>query len=228
MACLRALLKRLPPAGDFYDIGGGNGFVAAGLDAAGYPSVLVEPGSGAINAARRGVRRIVQATLQDAAFRPHALAAAGALDVIEHVEHDVKFLRLVRERLRPGGRFYCTVPAAPALWSHEDERAGHFRRYRADTLSGALRRASFEVEFVSPFFTWLVAPVFFCRALPSRLHRGTVSTTDWSAGAPARDHSPPAALAPFVARVHAWELRRLQSGRALPFGTSLIAVARAF
>src|SRR5438552_2316286 len=40
--CLLELLKRYPPNGVFFDIGGGNGCVAAALQNAGVPVVLVE------------------------------------------------------------------------------------------------------------------------------------------------------------------------------------------
>ncbi len=38
------LAGRFPPDGPFLDIGGGNGFVAKGLLAAGFSCILVEPG----------------------------------------------------------------------------------------------------------------------------------------------------------------------------------------
>ena len=52
-ACLQATVRRLPPSGVIYDIGGGNGFVMKTLIDAGFETVLVEPGeTGARNAAR--------------------------------------------------------------------------------------------------------------------------------------------------------------------------------
>lgn len=226
MNCLRATIRHHPPAGTLYDIGGGNGFVALGLQSAGVDVVLVEPGSGARNALRRGVRRVIHSTLEDARFHPHSLPAAGAFDVVEHIADDTAFLLHMREQMVPGGRFYCTVPAFPALWSEEDVHAGHFRRYTRRTLGALLARARFTVEFISYFFTWLTLPVAACRALPSRLHLqdkaaiGSVATLQ-------ADHRLPAALAGLVGRVDEWELARVQARRPLPFGTSLLCVARA-
>lgn len=227
LACLLTMLERFPPGGEFYDLGGGNGFIAAALNASGYPSVLVEPGSGALNAVRSGLPRVVHATLEDAGFRSGSLPAAGAFDVLEHIADDVAFLHLVRDHLPSGGRFYCTVPAMPALWSHEDACAGHFRRYRPDTLARTLRRAGFTLEFVTPIFAWLVVPLFLFRTLPSRLTPQPTSSSRWSAAGAVRDHTLPPLLAPLVAHLHAAELRSLAAGRPLACGTSLLAVARA-
>jgi SAM-dependent methyltransferase len=223
--CIRTVLGQFPPAGTLYDIGGGNGYVATALQADGRDVALVEPGPGARNALRRGVRKVIHATMDDARFTPHSLPAAGAFDVIEHIADDGTFLRSIRERLVPGGRFYLTVPAFPFLWSEQDVHAGHFRRYSPRTLSRALHEAGFMVEFISPFFLWLTAPVWLLRALPSRLHlkdRAAVGTP----AAIRSDHHLPALLAGPVHRTHAWELTRLQARRPLPFGTSLLCVAR--
>src|SRR5882757_5176891 len=65
-ACLMALLRRFPASGPFFDIGGGNGFVAAALQSEGMPVVLVEPGAdGVRHAQARGLRTVVQTTLKE-------------------------------------------------------------------------------------------------------------------------------------------------------------------
>src|SRR5208282_2037948 len=65
-ACLMALLRQFPTIGPFFDIGGGNGFVAAALQSeGGLPVVLVEPGSDGIRHAQaRGLHNVVHATLK--------------------------------------------------------------------------------------------------------------------------------------------------------------------
>lgn len=223
--CLQAVIDQFPPGGDLYDIGGGNGFVAAGLERAGWPTVLVEPGRGAVNARRRGLARIVQATLLDAGFAAGSMPAAGAFDVVEHIPDDVAFLQELRTALQPGGRFYCTVPAWPALWSEEDESAGHHRRYTPHSLARVLRAAGYEVEFLSPFFGWLMAPLFLLRTLPSRLRRAPAAPHQWNEHTTA-DHRLPAGLAPLVSRLHAREIAALRARRPMRTGTSLLCVAR--
>lgn len=225
MACIAALTERLPPAGTFFDIGGGNGYITRALQQRGVESVLVEPGAGALNARKRGCQRIIQSTLDDAGFAPFSLPAAGAFDVLEHLEDHLAFLRNLHACLRPGGRFYCTVPALSALWSADDVYAGHYRRYDRTSLRAILQSAGFEVEFISYFFAWLVPPVFALRALPSLLglkDRKRIGTLE----SVRAEHTLPAMLGAVVSRSEEWELARLRAGRPIGLGTSLLCVAR--
>jgi len=208
-----------------YDIGGGNGFVALGMQKAGFDVVLVEPGTGAMNAAKRGLQRVIWATLNDAGLHDGAVPAAAVFDVVEHIEDDISFVKTIRRTLKPGGRFYCTVPASGFLWSGEDSQAGHFRRYNRATLADVMGAAGFEVEFISSFFSWLTVPVFFLRALPWRLSEGRRKGGNVSAVR--ADHTLPAFLAEPVRWVHSWEISRIRRKRTIPFGTSLLCVARA-
>jgi len=108
--CLCDLFSRFPPAGIVYDIGGGNGFVALGLQHLGHEVAVVEPGSGAVNALRRGVKNVIQSRLEDAAFDEGSLPAIGAFDVVEHIGDDGGFLRQMRTMLKPGGAFTARCP----------------------------------------------------------------------------------------------------------------------
>jgi len=221
--CILTMLSKFPPGGEVYDIGGGNGFVSLALQNAGIDSVLVEPGNGARNASRRGVARVIHAALEDTGFAGGSLPAAGAFDVVEHIDDDVAFLRSIHRFLRPGGRFYGTVPALQALWSEEDVHAGHFRRHDQNGMAARLRAAGFEVEFMAYFFSWLVVPVFLLRSLPFRL-RGTPPKPTLDTAK--RDHTLPLLLGGIVNVVHAWELDRLRRRRSPTTGSSLIFCAR--
>lgn len=219
-----AAIRRRPPSGPVYDVGGGNGFVARAILDAGFGVVLVEPGPGAVNALRRGVTDVIQATLEDAAFASGSIDAIGVFDVVEHVRDEDRFLSETRRVLAPGGRVYCTVPAGRWLWSGEDVLAGHFRRYTTTSLGASFRRNGFEVEALSPFFCWLPLPVFVLRTLPTLL--GPRRSAGRDPAAAEADHSLPAPLRPVAATAHRWELARLDRGRSVPFGTSLLCVAR--
>src|SRR5437879_1765583 len=110
--CILEVVKSLPAATAFFDVGGGNGYVAKALQDTGLEVVLVEPGStGALNARRRGVQHVIRASLEDTGFLPEVLPAVGLFDVLEHVEDDRAFIRTVRNYLSPGGMVYLTVPA---------------------------------------------------------------------------------------------------------------------
>jgi SAM-dependent methyltransferase len=217
-------LRHFPPGGPLFDVGGGNGYVAAGLERAGFPTVLVEPGeTGAANACRRGLKKVINATVDDAGFTPNSLDAVGLFDVLEHIPDDLGFLRSLHHWMRPGGRLYLTVPAFSWLWSSEDDYAGHQRRYRSKSLACVLQTAGFEVEFLTYCFWFLPLPVFLLRSIPSSLGwraRPTQQST-------AREHSKKRGLAGWIVdRALSWELSRIVRGTTLWMGTSCLAVAR--
>ena len=217
-ACLAAVVRRFPPAGALFDIGGGNGFVARTLIDAGFPTVLVEPGEvGARNARQRGLPAVICATLAGAHVHSEALPAVGLFDVLEHLDRDADFLAEVHRCLVPSGRLYITVPAFSWLWSDADVTAGHFRRC---TLAGWQKRveaAGFAPLFASYFFSALPLPVLALRALPSLFGRRALPQKKY-----ARSHQPRARW--LTDGIWAAELRRLENGRAIPFGSSCLLV----
>lgn len=224
--CILAVLAAHPPPGTLFDVGGGNGFVARALAAAGWPAVLVEPGEAGVAAARRrGLAPVVHSTLEDAAFHPGTLPAAGLFDVLEHLADDLAVLAELGRLLVPGGRLYLTVPAYRWLWSSEDDFARHQRRYRLGELTGRLERSGFRVLRATYIFALLPLPILLARTLPSRLglrRRTGAATTR-------REHAAalPAA-ARLLDRLLAAEAARLRRGRDLPFGAScLVAAERA-
>lgn len=226
--CIATVVRNFPPeAGEaIFDIGGGNGYVAAGLMKAGFDVVLIEPGpSGAANARKRGVKDVICATTETANFRPHSLGAIGLFDVVEHVEDDAAFLGSMRALLKTGGRLYATVPAYASLWSDEDEHAGHFRRYTVGSFCAALRTAGFAVEFSSYIFRPLPLPILLGRALPYRLRGTKPAGTAREEGG---DHKVQGGLATRVLEsVLQTEIANLANRRPMRFGGSCLVAARA-
>jgi len=219
-ACLLAVLRQFPTVGPFFDIGGGNGCVAAALQSEGsLPVVLVEPGADGIGHARaRGLRTVVQATLKEARFPDGSLPAIGLFDVMEHMDDEQGFLCEIRRCLAADGRIYLTVPAGRWLWSDADVQAGHFRRYTFASLRRALERAGFRPLFMSKMFSPLPLPLFLCRSLPSLFgHRRQ------PVGSSSRQHRSRGRM--LMEHVWYWELARLARRRSIPCGTSCLAVA---
>jgi 2-polyprenyl-3-methyl-5-hydroxy-6-metoxy-1,4-benzoquinol methylase len=70
-------------------------------------------------------RRSVEATDADVVL---------LMDVLEHVDDDVKLLSDYMRIARPGTRFFITVPAFMFLWSAHDDYLEHRRRYTLDQL----------------------------------------------------------------------------------------------
>jgi SAM-dependent methyltransferase len=228
-ACIIEALSQYPPAGAVFDVGGGNGFVAKAMQDAGFDVVLVEPGApGARNAQRRGIRSVVCAGLAEAGFVPASLPAVGLFDVVEHIEDDHEFLRTIRSYLSPRGRVYITVPAYPALWSHEDIDAGHYRRYRKPSLRDLMRNAGFAVEFVTGFFQFLPPAILAARVLPYRL--GIAKPAGAHAPNPKMReqhvvHSP--LIGKILEQMEQREIAQIRARQETNFGGSWLAVGKA-
>ena len=219
-------LNGFPPNGLFFDIGGGNGCVSLAIQNANWPVALLEPGSnGAKNARRRGIDTIISSTFEDAGFLEGTMPAAGVFDVLEHIQDDSGFLKLLTHSLTKGGRLYLTVPAFGYLWSAEDDQAGHHRRYTCEELRRVIVLAGLQLEYLSYFFTMLPVPIFLLRSLPYRL--GIHPSAQRTAERNRAEHR--AAIGPLNSVLQAIlnrELQKIRSGREMAIGSSCLAVAR--
>lgn len=163
-------VRSLHRRGMFLDVGGGNGYVARALIAAGVDCVLIEPGlDGALAARARGVEPVICARLEDVDLPSGCAASVGLFDVLEHIEDEAAALKLFHSILEPAGRLFLTVPSYEFLYSSEDDAAGHFRRYTLSRLRRVLAKSNFRMEFSSYFFTPLPPLIFFARTIPTRL-----------------------------------------------------------
>jgi SAM-dependent methyltransferase len=226
--CITSVVRQFPPPADgpIFDVGGGNGFVTRGLVNAGFNAVLVEPGpAGATNARRRGIEHVICATTDKAQFEPRSLPAVGLFDVIEHIDDDVSFLKSIRPLMRDDGMLYATVPAYRALWSEEDDYAGHFRRHTISSISRVAEAAGFDVQFASYIFRFLPPPMFLLRVLP---YRFGIKKQPATAQVVAREHATAGGVAVRVLEtLLKSELKVLSSGQSMRFGGSVLLAARA-
>ena len=73
------------------------------------------------------------------------------LNVLEHVEDDVRALRHLHDVLAPNGRVVLIVPALRSLYGEIDRSIGHYRRYERAEILERLTAAGFSVEHSSAF-----------------------------------------------------------------------------
>lgn len=222
--CILTALKRFPPAGPLFDIGGGNGFVTKAIVDSGFDAVLVEPGIGGIrNAVARGLNPVICATLEDAGFRSQTLPAVGIFDVLEHIANEQSFLRTIHHLCIPGGRLYITTPAYSMLWSDEDNYAGHYRRYTKRKLMHALIKAGFCIEYMTYIFIILPFPIFLMRSVPYYLglRRGIKIEREYREHRPMKGYPGHLMELLFLTELHA-----IQRGFSIPFGSSCLVIAR--
>ena len=67
------------------------------------------------------------------------------LNVLEHIEDDVRALQKAFNLLKPGGVLIIEVPASPGLYDAYDREMHHFRRYSVGDLNSKLITAGFKV-----------------------------------------------------------------------------------
>jgi SAM-dependent methyltransferase len=222
--CIINVIRNFPPTNEIFDIGGGNGFVAAGLEKNGFSTVLVEPGhSGVRNALKRNLSNIICSTLEDAEFKTGSISSVGLFDVLEHIKDDLDFLNKIRSILVKGGRLYISVPAYNFLWSKEDKVSGHFRRYLKRSILNLLKSNGFKIEFCSYFFFFLPVPFFFLKTLPYKL--GLLKKRYIVENIIKVHQSGNKFIANIIEKLLGLELGCIKSKRKIPFGGSIIIAA---
>jgi hypothetical protein len=113
------------------------------------------------------------------------------------------------------------VPAYQFLFSMDDTAAGHFRRYTISSLVCALAKSGFRLEFATYIFAPLPPLVFLLRTVPGKLglRRGADSERDLA------EHAPRGWAAKQMDHLLGAEYKRIEAGRAVPFGGSCLCVA---
>jgi len=217
---LWALRRYAPSFTNFLEVGCGTGYVLQGVAAA-FPGAGICGTEAQTEGLQFAASRVRRATFlqMDARRMPfdREFDVIGAFDVIEHIGEDETVLAQMYRALRPGGNLLLTVPQHPFLWSEYDVRAHHVRRYTGSELRQKLARAGFETVKITSFVSVLLPLMML-----SRLTRRTESP----------DYDPLAELR--IGRLTntllelALDAERavIRAGLPLPFGGSLLAVAR--
>ena len=215
-----ALQRYAPAFTDFLEVGCGTGYVLQGVAAA-FSGARICGTEAQTEGLQFAESRVPKATFlqMDARQMPfdREFDIIGAFDVIEHIGEDETVLAQMHRALRPGGNLLLTVPQHPFLWSEYDVRAHHVRRYTGGELRQKLARAGFETVKMTSFVSALLPLMML-----SRLTRRTESP----------DYDPLAELR--IGRLTNTLLERaldveravIRTGLPLPFGGSLLAVAR--
>jgi SAM-dependent methyltransferase len=217
-----AIRTYFPACSTFLEIGCGTGFVLSAVRAA-YPSAELS-GSEVFSAGLAiAAKRVPSATFyqMDARhipFRDH-FDVVGAFDVLEHIVDDEAVIAEVGRAVRPGGGFLMTVPQHPSLWSPQDDRAYHVRRYTAVELRRKVVAAGFEVVRMTSFVS-LLLPMFVASRLSMRRRRADET---FDAIATLRR---PRLVDAALGAVMAGERAIIRAGLSFPAGGSLLLVAR--
>ncbi len=211
------LRRFFPDAQKYLEVGCGTGFLMQRLGQA-MPAVEIVGSDLLLSGIQRTARRLpgCQLLQMDALNIPfrEEFSVIGAFDVIEHIEDDLGVMREFRDALQPGGGLVLTVPQYASLWSEHDERARHVRRYSSAGFRSRAREAGFEVEYLGSLFASTLPLLWLSRrAIRSRRRESG-------------EFRPAGIVNRALGAMLAGETTLVRAGWRLPFGSSLLMVAR--
>ncbi len=166
---------------------------------------------------RRGVTSVALSAIETLPFADATFDVVTAMDVLEHTDDDLAALAELRRVCKPGGMLLVTVPAYGFMWSEHDEALKHRRRYTAHELRNKLSNRGFAIERSSYFITTLFFPI-----LAMRIHQGLFK----------RSVEPQTSIRLLPRWLNSSLIgllgveRRLFRSMNLPFGVSIVALAR--
>ncbi len=170
---------------------------------------------------QRGFERVRTASAYEIPEKPGSFDLVTLFDTIEHVPDDVRALRECRRVLAGGGLLFASVPAYQFLFANNDRIAQHQRRYTAKLMRSRLLEAGLE-PIRTTYFNTLLFPAILPTVLLKKA-RESFSAPDDSTNL---SHRIPPPLNRALAATMSAE-RHLLSRISMPFGHSLIAIARA-
>lgn len=141
----------------------------------------------------------------------------GAFDVLEHIADDDDVLLGIYSLLKPDGYFFLSVPQYQWMWSQLDDIGGHKRRYSKRELFYKLKESGFEIEYLSSFMFTMFPLMVLSRFLR---RKGKVPQSEYGELKLNRYINMILTVAAFA------DVVLMKMGISLPWGGSLIAVAR--
>lgn len=209
---------KIHTSGRLLDVGLGTGRNASEFRALGFHVHGLESSPEAIVLARSALPDvpIFQDSFSSSLVPNGEYEVLTMLDVLEHIDDDIKALMAAHDALVSGGILLITVPAFKFLWTKHDELAHHKHRYRTAELKNKLNEAGFNVQFIS-YYNFILFPLIavvrlFALALNIKNNKSDFSKT-------------PSFLNSILARIFGSEKFLLRHSQ-LPFGVSIIAVAK--
>ncbi|RPH49164.1 MAG: class I SAM-dependent methyltransferase [Desulfobacteraceae bacterium] len=111
-----------------------------------------------VMADKRGLCHVVKGSLPDDIPFEYSFDLICMLDVLEHIDDDLRALESVRKRLNPDGKVLITVPAFEFLRSEHDVALHHKRRYVKKQLMRLVQRSGFRIIYHT-YYNILLFPI---------------------------------------------------------------------
>ena len=164
-------------------------------------------------ASDRAPAPIVRGSVESLPFETGSFDVVVCADVLYHVDSDGAALGEFRRVLRPGGVLILNVPAYPWLWSYHDVATHARRRYSKRAFASLVQGGGFRIERLTHWNT-LLFPLIVARR---KLFAPPKSGSDVEAVGVVADKC----FSLLMGVEGLW----LTTGLALPFGSSLFAIA---
>jgi len=169
---------------------------------------------------QRGFPNVVLGSAYELPAETGTIDLVTLFDTIEHVPDDIRALRECRRVLAPEGRVFISTPAYQFLYANNDRVAHHERRYTARGLRDKLAAAGLEAVKLT-YFNALLFPAI----LPAVLAKKAIEHISDPGERTNLSHSMNPALNRVLGAIMGSE-RRLLARVSLPFGHSIIAIAK--
>ncbi len=145
--------------GNALEIGSGHGIYTRWLRERGHDVIAsdIDPHACEAIAAEfagdTGVSTVCMDGIEPGKLKGRGINTVVAVNVLEHIADDGKFIADAAALLRAqgGGRLCVFVPKSPALYGPMDKLAGHHRRYTRGALRKLLTDAGFDIVRLRPF-----------------------------------------------------------------------------
>jgi len=118
---------------------------------------------------------------------------------------------------------YITVPALGFLWSNEDTRAGHYRRYSLTQITELLQKCGFGIEYSTYIFSILPLPILLFRSIPTKFGLNKKSNV---LAKNKRHRIQKSVFNLVMRRIWNWELGKIRDSKKISFGGSCLVVGK--
>ncbi len=108
---------------------------------------------------KRGMINVIHADLSTLPFDNGFFDIGLCMDVIEHNKDDQGLVNELARVMKTSGVLVVAVPATPALWGPQDEKLGHYRRYKKNEFKKLFEK-DFDILKIS-YFNFLLFPIIF-------------------------------------------------------------------
>lgn len=184
--------------------------------------LLVE---GLLYARQRTSVPLVQCDMIKPAFNTR-FELVGLFDVLEHSDCDLQILAGLYEMLAKDGALLITVPAHPTLWSYFDEASQHRRRYTLEELKIKLKFAGYHIEYITEYMTSILPLIWLKRKMEKFVYKKRMVAMEQKHDQAMNELRIIPGINNFLTQLLSLETHIIAKRHTLPFGTSLLAIAR--